>query len=218
MTIPDLVANYQKTIYVTQLKKAYSSFNQVITLMAVDNGCSGDFNCVSSISSNTTFGDELVKYFKVTKNCGVTIAGCMPTQTEISYNTAHPYGTISTDDITTFLSYRFITTDGIAYRLITFSNCSTNYSNNATGDMQQICASVMIDLNGPKPPNKLGVDAFGFYLTNGHGVKLYPWGGADDNHYGYWNGATKHCPAASDYTGYQCSARIIDEGWAINYY
>ena len=41
ITIPTLMANYQKAQYVTALKKAYSQINQVLVKIADDRGCPG---------------------------------------------------------------------------------------------------------------------------------------------------------------------------------
>lgn len=216
MVLPGVVADTQKQFYTTQLKKAYSSFNQALTSITIANGCPNDLKCVSSLSSSSTFGDEIANYFKVVKNCGgVDNTGCFVSLTPISFNPAVDYGSVWTD----MTSYRFITADGIAYRYL-WMNCLSstfNYSSNATGDLQQVCGSVNIDLNNTKLPNKYGKDIFIFYIANGKGAKLYPLGGIDDNNKGYWNGTTKYC-TGTNYNGLYCAARIIEEGWQINYY
>jgi prepilin-type N-terminal cleavage/methylation domain-containing protein len=45
LTIPTLVNNYQKTQYVTQLKKAYTSVNQALMKLTSDYDCPGDLEC-----------------------------------------------------------------------------------------------------------------------------------------------------------------------------
>lgn len=217
MTIPSLVVNTQKQIYLTQLKKAYSSFNQALTAITVANGCPNDFKCVSSLSSSTDFGNELANYFKITKNCGeVDNTKCFPTKTLKSFNPAFAF---SSDPMLDQVLYRFITADGIAYAYFWYNcpNNTFNYSANATGDLKQVCGIVHIDINNTKPPNRFGRDTFSFYVSSGKGLKLYPFGGMDDNQNGYWNGTTKYC-TGTDYNGQYCAARIIEEGWQINYY
>ncbi|MCK7521137.1 MAG: hypothetical protein MZV64_27335 [Ignavibacteriales bacterium] len=42
-----------------------------------------------------------------------------------------------------------------------------------------------VDINGPKKgPNYFGRDMFRFYITNGKGALLYPYGGSDANNTG----------------------------------
>lgn len=89
LTIPTLISNYQKAQYITALKKAYSQFNQVLSQIALDNGCSGDLACTGlfqaaawGFDTSQPVGEELIKYFKVAQNCGLdTNQACFPNNT-----------------------------------------------------------------------------------------------------------------------------------------
>ena len=85
LTIPPLINNYQKTQYLTLLKKDYSQFQQALLELAVDEGCIGDLSCTSvfdghgpnnaatSLANYTTF----ISYFKIAKDCyKVSNQGC----------------------------------------------------------------------------------------------------------------------------------------------
>ena len=83
---------------------------------------------------------------------------------------------------------------------------------------------VYIDVNGNKPPNIAGRDLFIFTLAeDGH---LYPLGGKDDaifycqksitdtSNNCYWKNSND---CSSSGSGDQCAARIIENGWKMDY-
>jgi type II secretory pathway pseudopilin PulG len=223
MTIPTLLSNIENAQYVANLKKAYSGLDQVLVKMATDNNCIGDLKCTGLFASGTdiqTFGTELVKYFKILKNCessvsgGPNISGCFSDSVAQTYN---GLGTRSgyMDDPAYY--YRFITADGIAFSVRNFgNNCGSNASAYITYNMTQACAYLSIDVNGPtKGPNNLGRDIFWFWITNGKGPLLYPAGGSDDNSFGWWKNDGTCKPSST--AGLLCAGRIIEEGWQMNY-
>lgn len=223
MTIPTLQNNSQKTEYLTALKKAYAITNQALLQMSADMGCPGDLKCTglftgnsggNNVSANQALGTEFVKYFKVIKKCETSavgnIAGCWAG----TYN--QNYDKSDTPDIETFVGYKFVTADGMSYRIHN-RDCS-DVSANKTGHLKQACATIGIDINGPnKKPNAYGKDIFIFWISNGKGPLLYPIGGLDDafSLSGYWRDLNACTP--SDPRGIFCTGRIIEEGWQINY-
>lgn len=225
MTIPTLMANYQKEEYTIAGKKAYSEFNQALIKMASDNGCTGDLRCTGLVNWGGTqeaFGNEIVKYFKVIKNCesssgGPTINGCF--SQKVAYNYDGTGGRTNWYDNTSY--YRFITADGMSFSFsIDSNNCGNDYSNHITNNMTQLCGRVWIDVNGPtKGPNNWGRDIYYFWITNGKGPLLYPIGGVDDNDYGNWKDAsgnpTSCYPENTD--GSFCTGRVVEENWKMNY-
>jgi len=217
MTIPLLISNYQKKQYVTQLKKVYTQFNQVIEQMSLNAGCVSDLKCTGLFAVGTTsatLGDEVAKYFKITKNCRTSVnQGCWATKTNLSYDGSHAVN----NDYDASTNYKFITEDGVSVSIYNFAaNCSLNVSNGFSGDFSQLCATVGLDLNGTKGPNYTGRDTFTFYMTNGHGARLYPDGGADKLNRP-WNSAVNPGCCPNDRRGDACSGRIMGENWQMNY-
>ena len=51
MTMPVLIANYQKQVQVAQIKKVYSTFSQGIKKIMADESCT-DLNCVGIFITN----------------------------------------------------------------------------------------------------------------------------------------------------------------------
>ena len=97
----------------------------------------------------------------------------------------------------------------------------------ATGSSFYTCAAdVFIDVNGKSAPNTYGRDIFGFQV--GENGILYPLGGRDVSRLdgdgaGVWDGAGRYaCTDANkgsdeNNKGLGCTARVIAEGYKINY-
>lgn len=93
----------------------------------------------------------------------------------------------------------------------------------AGGGITSIAADIWIDVNGAAAPNTMGKDIFGFYL--GKNGKLYPLGGRSVavyesippqllwNSAGSWNCQNGNISGG----GYGCTARVVEEGYKINY-
>jgi len=227
MTIPTLMANYQKTQYVAGLKKGYSEITEALKLMANDNGCPGDLKCSGVFSSSTDpsmAGSELKKYFKLAKDCGST------------YNVNDEKTKCMTDSYVQYLDgsggkqdlnltwggfgYRFITADGFAISLINdHDNCNDDVSaeHDLNSNLSKTCGDLYIDVNGFKGPNIYGRDIFKFYITNGRGPAIYPYNG--DEARPEWSRDTQMCPSNANYSVYgeYCVARIMNDSWQMNY-
>jgi len=217
MTIPTLIANNQKIQYVTALKKVYSNVNQVLVQYSADNGCVGDLKCTGLFAASNTatnVGDALAPYFSISQNCK-TATGCFSSAVSANFDGSWGRGnSFQAPD-----TYRFTTLDGVNCYLLNYSyNCEYNTSTGATGDMQQLCGEFIVDVNGDKGPNNLGRDIFWFYITNGRGPKLYPFGGQDDGNDTPWDANTSDLQCdGSNVAGNYCAGRVIEEGWQMNY-
>lgn len=97
---------------------------------------------------------------------------------------------------------------------------------NAGGSLFDVAARVLIDVNGIKAPNRIGRDIFAFYL--GDDAVLHPLGGFNVAVYlGDIDNVWTAEDAAKSFTcldrnfamtpGYGCTARVIEEGFQINY-
>lgn len=237
MAIPNLVKNYQKTQYVTLLKKTYTGFNQALARASADKGCINDLACSGLFadgSNSTKLGQELVPYFHTYKVCGDESGkGCFPEKTWENYDRSdyspEPSGYYSNDDTSL---YKFVTTDGVSIAIESYAkfgggwaNCGSSSSTGKTGHMTQNCGRVIIDVNGTKMPNVFGRDVYEFYITNGKGPLLYPRGGIDDaagsgGDSSWWKDPASEEPRScypGKVEGLKCGARIMEEGWQMNY-
>ena len=178
--------------------------------------CTGLF---ATAGDNNGLGEAIAPYFKIIKNCKVAPSnGCFTSAG------SHYYDSSSNVNWDTEISYKFITADGMSYMIYNIGgNCATNLSTGATGNMSQVCGQIYIDVNGPnKSPNRLGRDLYVFYITNGRGPLLYPYGGRDDNSSGnlWWKTpgteVARYCTSTNTW-GAPCPGRIMEEGWQMNY-
>ena len=201
LTLPTLIQNHQKQVYVTQLKKAYSTLNNAFNKMAADEGVV-DWNqtyCSSSLwvendleatnaNVNECF-DRIAKQMKVIKYKRYG-EPCNETWCEF-------FGSDSNDYWLNLTSI-MVTADGITYLF----NCGSAY------------IDILVDVNGvTKGPNKAGRDVFEFTQKTSDSGSYYnslaPYGII------YWNpDAWKNCSATNLSTA--CTAKVLIEG-KMNY-
>lgn len=216
LTIPALINNYQKQTYVTQLKKAYSQINEALKLLSIDKDCTDDLKCTGlfdTTTTNTTLGDELVKYLKIYKNCqALANQDCQAANTNPNYDGSD----VNIYHLNEWGYYSFITADGASFLVFNLrQNCSDSVAVSTLGYASQYCGFIYVDVNGPqKGPNYMGRDTFSFFITNGKGALLYPARGMDDSN-NWWKTNNGCSPLNKE--GVACTARIIEENWQMNY-
>ncbi len=222
LTIPNLIASYQKQQYVTQLKKVYTELSQALKLMMADES-------INKISVSDTLthqvdedlpdeafqklGDEfLKKYFKVIKDCGME-----------DPNSCFAQDSKGTDG-TNF------TPGNPHYCVIIASGASicmrpANVAKSGT---------IIVDVNGLKKPNIAGRDIFSmafFYDGSIDGFQINPqcrqgkrtWNGTGALCGAYGNNASE---ARENYfsggcliNGYgsSCFGKILNDNWKMDY-
>lgn len=226
LTIPSLMANYQKTQYIAGLKKAYAEITEALKLMANDHGCSDDLKSTGVFinGDNVTLGNEFKKYFKLAKDCGAVVDSndegtkCFSADTSENYDGSGARWDMN-DNMNGY--YTFITADGFSIAISSY-DCETNWINNEPNlNLSKVCGDLVVDTNGPKGPNNYGRDIFDFTITNGKGPALYPQAGSELKNMGWaWVDASTGEPRAcydQDLDGYNCAGRVIEEGWQMKY-
>ena len=201
LTLPTLIQNHQKQVYVTQLKKAYSTINNAYNKMAADEGavdwnqtyCSSFLwveNDLEATNANVNeCFDRIAKQMKVIKYKRYG-EPCNETWCEF-------FGSDSNDYWLNLTSI-MVTADGITYLF----NCGSAY------------IDILVDVNGvTKGPNKAGRDVFEFTQKTSDSGSYYnslaPYGII------YWNpDAWKNCSATNLSTA--CTAKVLIEG-KMNY-
>ena len=177
LTIPNLVANYQKKLLINQNKQAYSLIINALNKIKSD---SPSFSYVSSeIFAPSTSQDQALtlfsKYFKTTKLRVGTyrIKKMRPGE---SHDDANKY-----DDGEEMPSTNLQTANGMIIGLLkfTYAGCiriGEVYIYNPDGTIardengnpltepseRETCADIFIDVNGKKDPNQYGKDVFRF--------------------------------------------------------
>lgn len=201
MTLPTLIKNYQKMVWVSQLKKSYSvieqGFQKIMADEEVDKlsdvsffsmlNSDEDVYCYSPNSEIQNTGnckplfDGLRKYFIGSyKKYGNDMCFLW------NKNICDP----NSDDGVLVLN------DGTLLNL-NFDNISLN--------SEKLIGGIWVDINGQKKPNTYGRDIFYFYI--GNNGKLIPYGS---------KGQDGKC-LNKDSDGTSCTARIIENGWKMDY-
>jgi len=216
MTLPSLMQSSQKTATVAQLKEFYSSFNQALSMYMQNQGCS-DMNCTGIFAGNqlqaangTAIQTALKSVLKVSKSC--TYNSCDSTFTyPVKYIDKSPANTLAQT------GHSFVTANGATFAIL---DPVTN-SPECGSSSKTSCGNVYVDLNGAKGPNVWGMDIFDFVITNSG--MLYPQYSKSFASGYDWKTIPAVCGDPGSQVIYSgewgnCSGRIMDNGWAIDYY
>ena len=243
LTIPNIISNYQKKVYVTQLQKGYAQLQQVFDMAMADDEVEylADTELMNSIDNaySTTgehleFVSNLTKYLKIQHVCspGDFSDGCHDIyyfqlndsdnfiDEEWGYSKA---GSNRGGDIQIF------TKDGMIYYFSSFSNNLSTLWGDKTCEEKQIDGAtacnfltgnhgLKIDVNGKKGPNRFGRDLFSFFVDERG--QVHPLGSSTISGKEYaWDGSVQldisQCHSESYGTG--CAGRIMDQGWVMDY-
>ncbi len=222
LTLPSLIQNYQKQVYVNQLKKSYSTLSNGFRLMlATDDveymghtkafksiypfGCSSLMYSFGNPSDCNDFFAELKKYFNIIDIRQLTASDnyhikCL---NENCGSSAKEGGAIFLADGTMIYDFQFL-----------------GGANGYAGGMDSqvggsIAGKFYIDVNGLKNPNTYGRDIFHFDIGNS-GI-LVPMGSmmycTDASC--HWRTTTNNmynCDPSVSSIGWGCAARVLEEG------
>ena len=203
MTIPTLMAIYQKKQAATRLKKAFSIIQQTVRLSQDDNG--GLESWDTTLKGTDFFHKYIADYVKFTDE--YTSKELMSAAPRTLLDGSAYFGTTYGSDNTT--SAHFTLLDGT---MITM-----NLNSGAEKGLW-----VGIDVNGLSKPNRIGIDTFLFFLSSEYGLRPLGDPGTPKNwNYGTYS-RTKVGPkgthgnaCAKNKSGYWCAALIIYDGWEM---
>lgn len=159
MTIPTVLQNVQTSVTISSLKKVYSTISQAYDLAVTDNGTPDNWNLIGYQDPQGAINmyNILAPNLRVIKNCG-TGTGCF------SNNYYNLNGTASTSQETLNNRTKFQLVDGSTIAILVKSEtCSLSAGTSLA--LQNICASIIVDINGLKAPNTTGKDTFLFEIT-----------------------------------------------------
>lgn len=190
MTIPTLQKDAMNRTTVTNLKKIYSELNQATSLAMTDNMTDKFYRTDCWGSKDKFYNNFVNKYLNVIKTCEV---GSQRDCWGDDWNWAD--GKI------------FLLNSGIT---VSF----TDVGNSANDDVYYMW--ILVDTNGPKSPNREGVDRFALNITGEGAVYAGPRPGA-----GYDDGSWLYSQAKSSCNGGEsasyCAALIVMDGWQMKY-
>ena len=201
MTIPNLIANYQKRQTVTRLKKAFSIIQQTIKLSQEENGEVESWD--TTLTGTTFFHTYIADFVKY----------------QAEYTSAELKKQVSRK-LLNGNSYTGTTYNGANsahFTLLDGSMITMNLNNSSEGGLW-----VGIDVNGLSNPNQVGRDTFLFFFSSEYGLRaLGDQGTPSAWRYGTYSRSTvgpngsKSNACSSKKTGYWCSALIIYDGWEM---
>ena len=213
MTMPTLIAKYEKKQTAVRLKQTYAQLQEAIALSVVENGDIKEWNW----PQENWFDKYMVKYLKLAKNKSEFKVFDSSNQDEIDAGDYIPYKQISGQQETGLAILRkgfsgtssYILANGV--ELLTFNNSSSN------GE------EILVDLNtSSRKPNQFGKDTFRFILFKDYGLQPSgmkpsnecPNEGIRDRDY-FMSNSCKSYACNKNSRGMWCGALIMVDGWEI---
>ena len=216
MTIPTLIAKYQKKQTVTKLKQTYSMISQALTMAQAEHGDTTTWDVAGIYGTDTsdpnfnsqekliTFVQKyFMPYLKVTKDYGLT------TYADIDYSGV--YDPVSNSNATGHYTKRYIiqlSNDVLISTAIGTTGCLEEDADGNCLRKEYRNMSFNVDINGFKSPNTMGKDVFYIIFNlNSRVVGFHNYGNASRDVYRTW------CSRESD--AQVCGYLIFLDGWEI---
>ena len=218
MTMPSLIADYQKKRTVTQLKATYSILAQAFERAKADYGDMQSWG-LDSIKGQTSGEEEIVKnfvetyfvpYIKPAKIFGMTNfsnLGYWPI-----YNLDKSINTVTLGGDRYFIALANGTLVGFSLdgHCDEIDNDATD-GNWCPSGWYYTSVYIVADLNGAQKPNTYGKDIFVMQMANNK-FKFYSYSNSENNR----NTLLRYCSKGSN-ENRQCGRLIQMDGWEINY-
>ena len=203
LTLPSLIANYQKKQVVTQLKREYTVISNALQSARAEHGDPEEWELGedNDIQAASDFADTyLLPYLQVIKKCGTSTSG------ECDYKSFF-LNSLTLFDYPKYT--RFILNDGAIVLVSTSTGVNTTFPK---------LIYVTIDINGYKRPNKRGKDVFNFSIALETTNDMYkPTGrlNADGQSQTREKILTDKNGCSKNSNGAFCAALIIKDNWEI---
>ncbi len=204
ITIPSVYWTVQKTDLTAKFAKVYSSLAQCVKGVE---SLEGNVTQWTWSNGEQVFNDYFSKKFSVIEKCLPGAEGCGDAQ--YTYLNG---ASVSNPFPTSLL--RFVTADGTKWLLGINSGCL---------DSKEYCALIRVDINGDSKPNVYGRDVFTFFIlpyTNEvrvEGMYDYPTSFDVDNGWAQKTRSVIDGDCSKDGGGTLCGAKIIKDGYKMNY-
>ena len=193
MTIPTLMQNHQRKVYVTQLHKAYNELSQALLQYQTDR------NAVSLTEAGLSTSDSIDSfvntYFKIIQKCEDSINPCF----------SDSYKSLNGGEVTFFEGTSYVLASGVSIRIIL-----SKYTN--------LVAQIGVDVNGQKGPNILGRDLFFIALYKNGILDEYTTDATapltEEQRETIF---TNECMGAGKVSGWGCFGKILNNNWEMTY-
>lgn len=192
ITVPSLLKKTNEAELVSGCIKAHSTLSNAVKRMSVDYGRIGrgvDW------TDSTRFIPQLMKYMNISKVCKPATNGSSGNW-EDCMSLADDTKELDGDAISFSAGdFPFMTADGISYAYYSVGPDNAGYGL-LDRDVPNIFGRFIVDVNGPKKPNIVGVDIFLFAVVKGKGI--IPGGSGNPN----------QCKAANS-DGLYCASYVV---------
>jgi len=213
ITIPSIVANHQKRTLETQFAKAYRTIQQMVNLAVAEHGdfSTWDWKETYTSEERNAFVEKMfLPYLNVVKFCpsGENNICFADTMYKLLNGTNYLDINKQSKDPMAILA------DGSAIR---FSLAANNSSN------KRHSLSIMVDVNGAKKPNTMGLDLFNFamYPLTGEflpdGTNISTAYNEETNTYQKSTREQIEAGCNKNANGWYCPTKIIMDGFKMNY-
>ena len=192
LTMPALIGNYKKQQSIEQVKKVYSVLSQAFNHAVAEYGDSSEWDTVTPANAYSYFDTYWKPYIQAPDRCY--------SYKECGYDVLNPFFKTNKGkdgyvvNIEGGTRVMFHMNDGTFVMIIT----SSGYG----ADDRRI----LVDLNGPKLPNRFGNDVFFFLRVNGKGIVPYGYNQTE---------AAVNSDCSSRGNGYMCAAKLMQAGWKM---
>lgn len=163
MTLPAIIQKKNEREAVAQLKKAYSAFSQAYLYAESEFGSPDNWGLVAYADRRGALKllEILCKYMKTNKICDKK-RDCFP---NVIYKSLNSKVNANLEDINHYAAgAEAILYDGTLIKTFIWdNNCKRVLGK--TKELQNVCATISIDINGHRKPNQYGMDFFVFNLT-----------------------------------------------------
>ena len=205
MTIPTLVKNHQRTVYVTQLHKVYNELNQAVE------GYTTSRNAINLMEAGVRNQDKVADFvqaeYKTARVCSETATPCF----------ASSYETMDGSDLSTDV-FNPSEKEGYCFSTPSGYSMSLAFSGNIL--------LIFTDVNGSQGPNIAGRDFFNLAVSNRRnlvdsfmvvfGLALYDMINKPESEMdkaAVREEYSKNCTSG----GLGCFDRILNDNWQMNY-
>ena len=195
LTVPNVIDNSSRRVYVQTLKTVNSSLNAAVNDIFTKEKVSSLADSTASAASTC-----LSNSFKLASYCGETYTDCLAD----SYKSLDKTRTITTNEMLSNKGFFCgILQSGVVICMTDMSNDSDNWHGRSL---------VLVDVNGKKKPNMNGRDLFNFELYSD---------GSIGNRYKLTetDSSGQSCSSKASTAGYggACYSKVVADGWSMDY-
>ena len=199
MILPSVLVQNRERENTAKLKKIYSTMTQAYTRVVAEQGTPEFWDLVGTDDPTgaKNIKDLLAPYFNTVpaaddetwKNLNTKLLSNRATGPNIGSGIGGKYSA-------------FATVDGVSVAFtVEDKDCSAEFGDSDA--LKNVCATLIVDVNGKTNPNQFGFDIFQFYITK---YGLQPYGSQADTTYPFEDS----CQLGSD--GYGCAAWVVFRG------